>query len=482
MGLINLFLKYYTSLRCNQFSKVRILEIQEQRFRRLLRHAAINSEFYRELYRGIDIENCRLSDLPIVTKSTMMNNYDRFVTDNRIKLHEVQSWLRDENNDSKWYLGRYLPIPSSGSTGEYALVVYHRKALESVQASLFARHPLDASRPVYEHTKILLTRLFGFKAHITAVAAPRSNLVAMIKRVPAFQRFFAKMKILSTFDPLDRIVATLNEFQPDCLFSYSFFLEMLAQEQLAGRLKIAFGHPMSFLAGVGEPLTEHTQRLALRAWNTAIQNSYGAAECYFMASSCKKSGRLHAMSDLCILEIVDRENNPVSPGDYGEKVLVTNLFNFVQPIIRYEIEDVTGYAGECCECGLSFPTLLPVQGRTTDFLYFQKPQGGYERFHPYRFRVPLFYIDELRQYQIVQTARNELTLLYVPQNDVVDIEQQLVQTLEEALSQAGLESQVTVKLKRVESIARHERSGKYEIVKSLGAPSGLDTALDTNTY
>ena len=95
-----------------------------------------------------------------------------------------------------------------------------------------------------------------------------------------------------------------------------------------------------------------------------------------MATSYAEFGNLHAMSDLCILVIVDRDNNPVAPGQYGEKILLTNLLNYTQPIIRYEIEDVSGYANQSCRCGLSFPTLLPIQGRTTDFMYFRKPQGG----------------------------------------------------------------------------------------------------------
>jgi hypothetical protein len=83
--------------------------------------------------------------------------------------------------------------------------------------------------------------------------------------------------------------------------------------------------------------------------------------------------------------------------------------------------------------------------------------------------------------QIV-AALNELAFLYVPQNDDDDIEQQLRQTLEETLEQAGLESPVTLKLIRVGTIPRDDRSGKIQIIKSLGAPSGLDSALDFKSH
>lgn len=380
------------------------------------------------------------------------------------------------------YLGEFLPILTSGSTGEYALVIYHRRALDLIQAGLFARHPLHAKRSGYNHIKMLVTLLLGTKARIAVIAVPQGNIGCIVKTAPSLHHLFAELKLLSLFDPIEHIVTALNEFQPDCVISHSFFLAILAQEQLAGRLNIAFNRPMSFLAAEGEPLTEQTKLLSLRAWNMRIQDDYGAVECYFMAASCQNFGRLHVMNDLCILEVVDGDCNPVLCGEYGERILVTNLANFVQPIIRYEIEDVAGYASQSCECGLPFPTLLPVQGRTTDFLYFQKPQGGYERFHPYRLRVPLFYAHEMKQYQIVQTARNDLVFYYVPQNNDDESNNSSSRRWKRSCCGRVLKAVSLLRLKRVENIPRDDRTGKFQIVKSLGAPLDLDTALDRNTY
>ena len=475
MGLLNLLRHYYMSLRHNNLSKERLLGIQEQRFRDLLGHAAKHSEFYQDLYAGIDIEKCRLHDLPIVTKSAMMNNYDRFVTDKRLRLHEVQSWLNKENNKDKFYLGKFIPVFTSGSTGENALVIYERSALEQVQATTYSRLPNETTLSAYFQTKLLLTQILDTKIRSAVLVVPDGNVHTLFKCMPSFSRLFMKRKLLSLFDPLEQIVKELNEFQPDQLIAYSSFIGRLAAEQLAGRLNISFDHPMSFLVGCSEPLTENVNKLAFKAWGRHIKDVYATAECCFMAGSCDAFGHMHGMNDLCILEIVDHEYNSVPPGQFGEKVLLTNLFNFIQPIIRYEIEDVSGYADKSCKCGLPFPTLLSVQGRTTDFFFFEKPRGGYEKFHPYLLRVPLFYVYDLRQYQIVQTARNELTFFYVTQTERLEIEQQLTQTLQEAFGRAGLESRITLKLKRIESINRNQKSGKFQIMQSLGPPSQLDT-------
>jgi len=482
MGLINLIAKTYSSLKLNHLDRDHIVYLQQQRLQRLLRHTVANSEFYEKLYKGIDIERCRLRDLPVVKKPAMMENYDRFVTDKRLKLREIQDWRRDEKNDWKRYLGEFLPIYTSGSSGETALIIYHQKALELVQANLFARSSLaNTKRPLYHYTKILALSLLGKKVRTAAVVIPRGNIYPIFNVASPLLPLLLKLRILTSVDPLHKIVDQLNEFQPDCLISNSFFIALLAQEQLAGRLNIKFNHPISFVAGGGELLTEHTQKVALMAWNKKVQNIYGSTECYTMATSCRKLGRLHVMSDLCIIENVDHNYNPVPKGQYGEKLLLTNLFNFVQPIIRYEIEDVIGYANQSCECGIPLPTLLPVQGRTSDFVYFRKSQGGYEKFHPYFLIVPLFYLNDLRQYQIVQTERNELTFYYVPQKNSAAIEKEVTHILKEALARAGLERHVNLKFKLVDSIARDKQSKKYKMIKSLGAPLDLDTAPDTNT-
>ncbi|MGD8725361.1 MAG: hypothetical protein PVG00_15575, partial [Desulfobacterales bacterium] len=211
--------------------KDRLFEVQQQRFRRLLRHTVRQSEFYQELYRGIDTEKCQLSDLPVVTKSAMMGNFDRFVCDKRLKLHEVQSWLNDKNNDGKLYLSKFIPVLTSGSTGENALVIYERSAMDWVQATMYARLPDETTVPANLRAKLLLAQILGASVRIAFLVVPNGNVHALFKCMPSFSRLFIKCKLLSLFDPLEQIVEELNEFQPDLLIAYSSYIGILAAEQ-----------------------------------------------------------------------------------------------------------------------------------------------------------------------------------------------------------------------------------------------------------
>jgi phenylacetate-CoA ligase len=470
MGIINMIANWYEILNIRNLGVKDIEGLQQRQLRRLLRHVGGTSEFYQDLYRGIDLDNCSLQDLPIVTKSAMMDNYDRFVTDKRLKLREIKKWLEDKQNIGKYYLGEFSPFLTSGSTGEPAVITYHRKEADIIQTNVFAN---SQSLPDYnklDHFRTIIQYLFGKRPRFAAVVVPRGNLEPIFKRAPKMHRLFVNVKVFSLLDPLSQIIEELNEFQPDQLFSNTFFIAQLAQEQLAGRLKLVFDHPMAFVAGAGEMLTSHTEELAKRAWNLKIQNNYGTMECYIMATSCSTHGQLHLMNHLCIIEVVDQHYQPVPLGQYGEKILLTNLFNYTQPIIRYEIMDITGFAERNCKCGFSHTTLLPVQGRTTDFFYFKKTEDDYEQIPPTLLLVAMFYMLEIRQYQIVQTARNELTVNYVPLYGASSVEKKLKQLLTDALSQKGLENLVVLRFKEMSSIPRDERSGKYKPLISIEPP------------
>lgn len=79
-------------------------------------------------------------------------------------------------------------------------------------------------------------------------------------------------------------------------------------------------------------------------------------------------------------------------GQYGEKDFLTDLVNFLQPIIRYEIEDMISFSSQSCPGGSPLPTLLPLQGRAKDVFYFRRPQGGYEKIPPMALQTALYTI------------------------------------------------------------------------------------------
>src|SRR5688572_28410136 len=85
---------------------------------------------------------------------------------------------------------------------------------------------------------------------------------------------------------------------------------------------------------------------------------------------------MHVNADWALLEVVDENNEPVPDGEKGAKVLVTNLANYVQPIIRYEIGDIVTMATEKCGCGSNMPLIQCVEGRDSETFEIKTDKGA----------------------------------------------------------------------------------------------------------
>jgi phenylacetate-coenzyme A ligase PaaK-like adenylate-forming protein len=108
----------------DRWTRQKLVKFQNQQLSFLVRYAIRNSPFYQELYRDIRIDQqIVLKDLPIIEKKTMMENFDRFVTDPRLKLTELQAHLSQIPRD-EYYLGIYRVLTTSGSSGMKGVFVF----------------------------------------------------------------------------------------------------------------------------------------------------------------------------------------------------------------------------------------------------------------------------------------------------------------------------------------------------------------------
>jgi len=104
-----------------------------------------------------------------------------------------------------------------------------------------------------------------------------------------------------------------------------------------------------------------------------LHDAYSASECLVIALDCNR-GWLHVNSDWVILEPVGPGYAPTPPGERSHTVLLTNLANLVQPIIRYDLGDSVVARPGPCPCGSPFPAIR-VQGRRDDVLRLRTPTG-----------------------------------------------------------------------------------------------------------
>jgi phenylacetate-coenzyme A ligase PaaK-like adenylate-forming protein len=104
-----------------------------------------------------------------------------------------------------------------------------------------------------------------------------------------------------------------------------------------------------------------------------------------------------------LLEPVDREYCPTPPGEASHTVLLSNLGNRVQPVIRYDLGDSMTVNPEPCPCGNPLPAIR-VEGRRDDVLSMRAPNGSFVRLLPLALTTVVEEAAHPHRFQIVQNS------------------------------------------------------------------------------
>lgn len=334
------------------------------RCRALVQFARQRSPLYHDLYRDRRGHRAALSALPIVTKRTLMERFDEWATDRRVTREAVAAFLADKSRIGARFLGEYAVWKSSGTNGEPGIFVQDQAAL-GIYDALVARQ-LNTRRLVRDYVWGVVVE--GGRAALVSAVGDHYAGVTNWQRTSAACPW-VPTRVVSVTAPLSEIVAQLNPFQPALLASYPSMLVLLADQRRAGRLRIA---PTTLWSG-GERLSPAMRAQIEDGFGAPLQNEYGASEALSIA--CEGScGWLHVNADWVILEPIDADGRPTPPGELSASVLLTNLANRVQPIIRYDLGDRILVNPEPCGCGNPLPA-IHVEGRCGDVLHLHAAHG-----------------------------------------------------------------------------------------------------------
>jgi len=353
----------------DRWTAQQLREHQSRELTTLRGFASARSPFYRRLYAG-------LGDLPVLTKATLMDNFDQISTDPTVRLADVLSYL-DALHGDQLFRNRFWVSATSGSSGRKAVIASDPHEWATTIASYARANEWAGIRTDLTHR---------VRMAVVSSTAPwhQSARVAATVRSP-----FVASERLDAATPLPDIVARLNQLQPDVLIAYASMIRVLAGEQLGGRLRIA-PHGVN---SSSEVLTDEARAEATRAWTVAPFNVYAATETGGIAAECDRHLGMHLFVDLVIPEVVDNDYRPVPAGAPGDRLLVTVLSSRTLPLIRYEMTDRVQLSTHRCPCGRPFPLLAAIEGRTDDILELPGRDGGTVGVHPVVFHRELDLLD-----------------------------------------------------------------------------------------
>jgi phenylacetate-coenzyme A ligase PaaK-like adenylate-forming protein len=398
-----------------RWPEARMRSHQEAALAALVRHAVDRSPFHRERLDRHAGERVDLRALPVLDKTTLMANLQDALCEPTLRGLP----LRDHLLDPAPLLGEYRVMASSGSTGTPSLYVYSRADWSGVLAAFFRASEFIGIRPSVPRLRI------------AAINAP--SMSSMTQRVAhTIDVGLHRVLRLSVADPLPRLVDALNRFRPAVLSAYPSIAALLADEQLAGRLRIA---PRLLSTSSELRTPEVTARLE-RAFGVRPFDLYGTTEGLW-GVDCEHHAGIHLFEDWCIVENVDADGQPVPDGHPGARVLVTNLFNRTLPLIRFEVSDLFVLERGVCACGRTLPRLQAVQGRVDDVLQMAGRDGRPVPVHPTQFSS-IVSTRGVREFQIVQRGARTLVRLALAEDAAAGTADRIARTLIERLAALGV--------------------------------------------
>jgi phenylacetate-CoA ligase len=241
--------------------------------------------------------------------------------------------------------------------------------------------------------------------------------------------------------------------RPHYLTAHSFTLFGLAERVRARGADLRFER----INSTSSVLSNETRDICKDVFGTRPADQYGAREVGLIACECPWCGYFHINAELMLVEILDSQGQPCLPGQTG-RVVLTALYNYAMPLIRYEIGDFAVAGPARVECSVQLPTLTRILGRYRNSFTLRDGRVIY----------PLLPVGRMRefisfeQFQVVQTDYDAIEIRYIPLDpsksaDAVGIEACVRELIDPSFS---------VQAVAVEEIPR-SASGKFEDYLSL---------------
>jgi len=299
-----------------QLTRPELEALKLGKFRRLVRHARDHSSYYRRIIaeRGIDVGHCRPLDFPLLTKSLLMSHFDEIVTAPGCTKQAIADFLTQSQDPDERFLGKYRVIHTSGSSGEVGYFVYS-PADWARGAAMRPSGPRPARKGKGKFRFAYFGAIDGHYAGATMIRTLQRGLVS----------WFVDVRMYEGNSPLPDVLAGLNEFQPEVLVGYTTALKILAGQQQRGALHLT--NVMGVATG-GEATTEADRVLLETTFGCGLVNTYACSEHLGMGSSSPSESNIVLHDDDLIFEF------------YPDHSVVTNLFNYTLPLIRYRMADV----------------------------------------------------------------------------------------------------------------------------------------------
>lgn len=211
----------------------------------------------------------------------------------------------------------------------------------------------------------------------------------------------------SVATPMEDQLRFIKDRRLDYLTGMPAVLEAVSEYALANNEHVRLKGCLTF----GETLRPDQRALIQQAFGAPAFDTYGTVETGHIAAECPECGLYHISSEAVKVEVLDDDNRPAGPGQSG-RIVVTSLYNYATPFIRYEIGDRVKLPDRANRCPRQLPSLDRIEGR--EQMLFLTRAG--ERFYPALYAREILDLVDASEVQTVQLDFERVEIRYVRAN------------------------------------------------------------------
>lgn len=444
MNYVQLLWNLFQIKRNEKKTKEEIRELQQKKLQSLLKYAYKNSAYYRKTFEkaGIteeNIEDVGIEQIPTIDKKTLIQNFDELVTVENVTQEKMRTFDEQEKEKKNLFQGKYHLVHSSGSTGTPAYFLYDEEAWSTMLLGIIRA-------ALWNMSFVQIIKLLVQKPRIMYLAATDGRYGGAMAVGDGINGLHMKQMHLNVQKPLKEWIEAVNQFKPNIIIGYPSAIKILGEMVQDKKMELN----LSRVITCGEPLSSNLEQYFVRTFICPVINVYGASESLALGAAISGTKGLCLFDDLNVIEVME------------DKIYLTCLYNFAQPIIRYCLSDELKYlkpqAGQN-----AFTWVETILGRNEDVLWFEDESGNRELIHP--LSIEGICATGLLDYQIKKISNNQFEIYTQAETekDREQIEHIIRHKMKEVLEDKKLEY-VNFQIKFVDSIVPDQQTGKKKLV------------------
>lgn len=314
-----------------------IKRFQEKKLRSNLQYIQNHSLFYQEKFaeNQIDISKIRtledLRSIPVTSKEDLQRRNNDFICVPPEKIIDY--------------------VTSSGTLGDPITFVLTEKDLERLAYNEFLSFQCADGQPgdIYQLMTTIDRRFMAGLAYFLGVRKMGAGIVRVGNGIPELQ-----------WDTIQRV-------SPTSLIVVPSFILKIVDYAIANGIDYR-GSSIRQAVCIGEPLRHPDFSLNLlgekiiEKWGLKLYSTYASTEMATAFTECSQGKGGHHHPELIIVELLDENDNPSHPDDFGE-ITITSLGVEGMPLLRFKTGDLCRQHTEACGCGRTSMRLGPIIGR-----------------------------------------------------------------------------------------------------------------------